>query len=65
MTPTEPEVVDSGRYSITEVGRHLKMDFKTVQKYTNEGALRCGTHKATKKKFYTGADIKKFWKAQY
>ena len=51
MIPTEPEVADNGRYTITEVGRHLKMDYKTVQKYTDQGALKCGIHKATKKKF--------------
>ena len=65
MTSTEPQVADNGQYSITEAGRHLNLSFKTVKKYTDEGALKCKIHKATGKKLYSGSELKKFWRKTY
>lgn len=71
MTATEPEVVDSGRYPIGKVCKILDMDIKTVLKYSKKGEdgkpakLKYGIHASNKRKFYTGTDIKKFWKASY
>ena len=65
MTATEPEVVDTGRYSTTETCKLLKLSFNTVMKYTKEGQIKHGVRKSNGRKFYTGTDIKKFWKASY
>ncbi|MDD2304497.1 MAG: helix-turn-helix domain-containing protein [Prolixibacteraceae bacterium] len=65
VTATEPEVIDTARYSTTETCKILSLCRATVLRYTNQGALRCGIRKSNGRKFYTGSDIKKFWKAQY
>lgn len=65
MTAIEPEVAETGRYSITETCKVLKLSFNTVTKYTDQGAIKCGIHKSNGRKFYTGSEIRKFWKSSY
>jgi predicted site-specific integrase-resolvase len=65
MTTTEPIVSDSGRYPTMEACEILKISYKTLIKYTDQGAIKCGIRKSNKRKFYTGSEIKKFWKASY
>lgn len=65
MTNLEPEVSDNGRYSITEAAKVLGLHRNTLLLHTDQCSIRCGIRKANGRKFYTGADIKKFWKAQY
>ncbi len=65
ITALEPEVVDNARYSLSETCKILNLSIKTVLKYTEQGAIKCGIRKSNGRKFYTGTDIKKFWKAQY
>jgi len=65
ITATEPQVADTGRYSVTETSKHLGIHRTTLLLHTNNNAIRCGIRKANGRKFYTGTDIKKFWKAQY
>lgn len=62
MTPLEPQVADTGRYSITETCKLLGVTIKTIIKYTDQGDLKCGIRKANGRKFYTGSEIRKFWK---
>lgn len=65
LTSLEPEVSDNGRYTIGETCKILKLSFNTIKKYTDQGAIRCGIRKSNGRKFYTGAEIKRFWKATY
>lgn len=65
MIATEPEVVDTGRYSLTEICDILRLSRNTVLKYTENGHIKCGIRKSNGRKFYTGTDIKKFWKSSY
>lgn len=57
MTPT-------GRYSIGEAAKLLGLHRNTLLRYTNEGFIKCGFRRDTAKKFFTGEEILKFWRAQ-
>ena len=65
MTNIEPEVSDNGCYSATEVCTALNIHRNTLRNHTNDGTIRCGIRKANGRKFYTGIEIRKFWKASY
>lgn len=64
MTSIEPEVINFGRYTSTETARLLGLHRDTLRKYTNLGWIKCGYRKDSAKKFYLGAEIARFWKAQ-
>ena len=63
ITSTEPNVAITGRYSIPETCKALGIHRNTLRLYTLEGKIKCGFRKASRKKFYTGAEILKFWRA--
>ena len=63
VTCDEPKVIATSRYSVNETCELLGITRKTLQKYTTHGLIKCGFRKATMKKFYTGLDIIKFWRA--
>jgi len=64
MTLTEPNIADNARVPIGEAAKILGINRETLRKYTTENDIRCGYRKANKRKFYTGAAIKQFWRAQ-
>lgn len=64
ITPIEPKVADTGRYSVTETCAALGIHRNSLRKYTDQGLIKCGFRKATCRKFYAGREILKFWRAQ-
>ena len=64
MSSIEPVTQPTGRYSIKETTQLLGISRNTLKKYTDLGYIRCGFHKRTLKKFYTGLEITKFWRLQ-
>ncbi len=65
MTALEPQVVDAGRYSANETAEALGIHRNSLKNYTEQGLIRPGVRIANGRKFYTGAEIKKFWKAKF
>lgn len=63
MTPIEPTVNVASRYSVGEAAKILGVHRNSILNYTKAGLLKCGVRKATKKKFYTGLELIKFWRA--
>ena len=63
MTAIEPQVPATGRYSIKETCEHLKINRGTLSAHTKAGYIRCGFRRQNKRKFYTGIEIKRYWKA--
>ena len=63
IAPEEPRVAATGRYSIPETCRALGIHRNTLRLYTQGGLIKCGFRRANGKKFYTGAEILRFWKA--
>ena len=63
MVKSEPEVKPTDRYSTKETCEILGIHRNTLIRYTASGAIRCGIRRATCRKFYTGSEILRFWKA--
>ena len=63
ITCNEPQVNINSRYSINETCKLLGITRKTLLKYTLYGLIKCGYRKATMRKFYTGLEITRFWRA--
>lgn len=62
ITATQPDVVSSGKYSPLQASKALKIDRHTLLKYANMGAIKYGLHRRSKRRFYTGFEIIRFWK---
>ena len=67
MIDTEPQVKDSGRYTVVQTAKALEVSRQTIHRHSTspDKPLKCSTHKVTGKKLYLGSDIKKFWKATF
>jgi len=65
MVNEEPKVSPNARYSIGEAAQILGVHRNTLRRYTNTGptGISCGFRKSNGRKFYTGKDIIKFWRA--
>lgn len=64
ITATMPDVDRFGRYSVTETCAALGIHRNTLRKYTEAGMIRTGLRRESCRKFYTGAEIIRFWKAE-
>lgn len=64
ITPTEPNVNVTGRYSVMETSAALGIHRNSLRKYTELGLIKCGFRRHTARKFYLGSEILKFWRAQ-
>lgn len=64
ISANEPEVAATGRYSVTETCAQLGICKNTLRRYTELGLIRCGFRRGSGRKFYTGSEIIRFWRAQ-
>jgi len=64
MTPHEPKVAASDRYTITQAAELLGMHRNTLCDYWRRGLIKCGFRRPTGRKFFTGREIVRFWNAQ-
>ena len=64
ITAIEPKVDEAGRYSVMETCAALGIHRNSLRKYTEQGLIRCGFRKLTARKFYSGREILKIWRAQ-
>lgn len=65
MTSNEPNVSDTGRYSITETSRILEVSSETIRRHTKGGMINCKFSKVNGRRFYTGTEIKKYWRLTF
>lgn len=61
MTTTEPDVIPTGRYSITETASLLGLSPRTIQRKVETGLLTAKYRKGNKRPFITGIQITKYW----
>lgn len=64
MICTEPNVVSSARYGVLETAAILAVNRTTIFRYEQGGYLKPGYRKANHKKFFSGAEILRFWRSQ-
>lgn len=65
MSTSEPSVSDNGRYSIGEAASILGIHRNTLRAHTEQGLIKCGFRRQNMRRFYTGMELKKYWKSQY
>ena len=65
MNTIEPSVSDTGRYSISEAATILGVHRNTLRSHTKQGLIKCGFRRQNMRRFYTGIELKKYWKSQY
>ena len=65
MVNVEPNVKLGGRFSVEETATLLGVHRNSILRYTNQGKLRFGVRKGNSRRFYTGAEILRFWRAAY
>lgn len=65
ITAIEPKLEESGRYSQNQTCEALGICRRTLREHTNQGLIKCGFRKANMRKFYTGFEIRRYWRAQY
>lgn len=58
----EPQIPDTARYSGAEVAKILGVSPRTVANYVQRGLLACGRHRHNGRRFFTGREIKRFWR---
>ena len=65
MVNEEPQVSPTARYSIGEAAQILGVHRNTLRRHTNTGptGIDCSFRKSNGRRFYTGKDIVKFWRA--
>lgn len=64
ISPVEPNVNELGRYSVMETCAALGIHRNSLRKYTEQGLIKCGFRRLSARKFYSGREILKFWRAQ-
>lgn len=65
ITSLEPQCADSGRYNTNETAKILGLHINTIRKHADEGYIRFGIRKSNNRRFFLGAEIKKYWRQQY
>jgi DNA-binding transcriptional MerR regulator len=64
MTAAIPNVIDTGRYTVTQTALALGIHRNTLGSYTCQGLIKCGYRRGTGRKFYEGREILRFWSAK-
>lgn len=64
MVSSQPQVNMNGRYCVSATCRLLGIHRNTLLKYTKEGYIRCSYRVTSKRKFYYGREIVRFWRAE-
>lgn len=64
MTKTEPQIVETAKYGIGEAAKILEVTTATINRWTANGLIRSGRRRINGRRFYTGAEILRAWRAQ-
>lgn len=62
MTVIEPNISDGARLPIGKAAQVLGISRETLRLHTDEGRLKCRFNPATKRRVYSGREIKRYWR---
>lgn len=65
MTTTKPNVNLNDRLELRDAAKALSVSGSTLLRYTHEGKIRAGIKRSNNRRFWTGADIIKFWMSEF
>lgn len=65
MVSEEPKISPTARYSIGEAASILGIHRNTLRRHTNVGptGIQCKYRKSNNRRYYTGLEIIRFWRA--
>lgn len=63
MTKTEPNVKPTDRFELREAAEVMEVDKSTILRWTNKGLLSCRIRRSNNRRFWTGAELVRFWRA--
>ncbi len=61
MTSTQPQVIATSRYSITDTATQLGVSRRTVERYIEQRKIKAQIRKVNGKRFITGSEIIRIW----
>ena len=64
LTPSE-EVMPRRKYSTSEASEILGVDRSTIRHWADKGYLRYGVSRHNGRRFYTGAELLRFYNSKY
>ena len=59
---TEPQVADTGRYTITEACKALGIHRNTLRRYWEKKLIKCTYRRCDHRKLFSGVEIQKLWR---
>ena len=62
MCNTEPNVQDSGRYTVMETCKALGIHRNTLRRWMQAGKIACKFRRVDNRKVFEGREIKKVWR---
>ena len=62
MTIVEPKIPDQARVPIGKAADILGISRETLRRHTNNGRVRCRFNEATKRRYYMGRELKRYWR---
>lgn len=65
MTNTVPKINPDARLELREAAAILNVDRSSILRWTTIGRLRCGIKKSNGRKYWTGAELIRFWKSEF
>ena len=63
MVAEEPKVAQRGKCTMAEASRRLGVHRNTLARYLKEGKIRCRFAKDTNRKYFSGDDLVRLWRA--
>ena len=63
MTQTEPNVALTGKYELRDAARLLGVSPSTITKWTAAGKLRAGIRRVNGRRYWTGNELLRVWRA--
>jgi DNA-binding transcriptional MerR regulator len=64
MIKTEPKVEPTAKYQLKDAALAMEISPSCLSKWTEKGIIKCGRRKLNGRRFWTGAELLRAWKAQ-
>ena len=65
MVHEEPKCVDNARFNSTDAAMMLGIHRNTLRQHTIAGHIRCVFTKQSCRPYYTGSEIKRYWRTYF
>lgn len=65
MVSIVPQVEKNGRYELQAAANALGVNKATLLRYTHQGKIKAGIKRANRRRYWTGAELIRFWMAEY